>query len=398
MGSRMMNLREETLLSLQEDMVRWRRHLHRNPELSFQERETSRFIANHLEAWGYEVTRAAGTGVIARLKGGRPGRTIALRADIDALPIQDEKTCEYASAVPGVMHACGHDAHTAELLGVARYYSLHREEMPGERVLLFQPAEETLPGGALRMIAEGALDGVAAVYGVHLWSPFPYGIVATRPGPFMASPDEFEIELIGRGGHGGLPHQSADALVAGAHLVTALQTIVARNVNPLESAVLSVGRFQSGTANNVIAERSKLAGTVRSLKPEVRSLMRSRLEEVVRHTAALHGVEANFQFVEGYPPVVNDEREARRILRVASALLGKDRVLECEPIMAGEDFSYYLNERPGCFFFVGAGREDGSSPPHHHPRFDIDERAMLVAARLLVAAADDSASETGSGA
>jgi len=393
-----MNLREETLLSLQEDMVRWRRHLHRNPELSFQERETSRFIANHLEAWGYEVTRAAGTGVIARLKGGRPGRTIALRADIDALPIQDEKTCEYASAVPGVMHACGHDAHTAELLGVARYYSLHREEMPGERVLLFQPAEETLPGGALRMIAEGALDGVAAVYGVHLWSPFPYGIVATRPGPFMASPDEFEIELIGRGGHGGLPHQSADALVAGAHLVTALQTIVARNVNPLESAVLSVGRFQSGTANNVIAERSKLAGTVRSLKPEVRSLMRSRLEEVVRHTAALHGVEANFQFVEGYPPVVNDEREARRILRVASALLGKDRVLECEPIMAGEDFSYYLNERPGCFFFVGAGREDGSSPPHHHPRFDIDERAMLVAARLLVAAADDSASETGSGA
>ncbi|MGG1311321.1 M20 metallopeptidase family protein [Cohnella laeviribosi] len=394
----MMNLREETLLSLQEDMVRWRRHLHRNPELSFQERETSRFIANHLEAWGYEVTRAAGTGVIARLKGGRPGRTIALRADIDALPIQDEKTCEYASAVPGVMHACGHDAHTAELLGVARYYSLHREEMPGERVLLFQPAEETLPGGALRMIAEGALDGVAAVYGVHLWSPFPYGIVATRPGPFMASPDEFEIELIGRGGHGGLPHQSADALVAGAHLVTALQTIVARNVNPLESAVLSVGRFQSGTANNVIAERSKLAGTVRSLKPEVRSLMRSRLEEVVRHTAALHGVEANFQFVEGYPPVVNDEREARRILRVASALLGKDRVLECEPIMAGEDFSYYLNERPGCFFFVGAGREDGSSPPHHHPRFDIDERAMLVAARLLVAAADDSASETGSGA
>jgi len=265
-------------------------------------------------------------------------------------------------------------------------------------VLLFQPAEETLPGGALRMIAEGALDGVAAVYGVHLWSPFPYGIVATRPGPFMASPDEFEIELIGRGGHGGLPHQSADALVAGAHLVTALQTIVARNVNPLESAVLSVGRFQSGTANNVIAERSKLAGTVRSLKPEVRSLMRSRLEEVVRHTAALHGVEANFQFVEGYPPVVNDEREARRILRVASALLGKDRVLECEPIMAGEDFSYYLNERPGCFFFVGAGREDGSSPPHHHPRFDIDERAMLVAARLLVAAADDSASETGSGA
>ncbi len=389
-----MSLNEETLLSLYESMVEWRRHLHRNPELSFQENETSRFIADKLEAWGYEVVRGiAGTGVLGRLRGGLPGRTIALRADIDALPIQDEKSCEYASAVPDVMHACGHDGHTAELLGVARYYSLHKNETRGDRVLLFQPAEEVLPGGALRMIAEGALSGVSAIYGVHLWSSFPYGIATTRPGAFMASPDEFEVELVGRGGHGGLPHQSRDALLAGAHLVTALQTVVARNVNPVDSAVLTVGRLQSGTGNNIIADKCKLGGTIRTFAPEVRALMKQRLEEVVRHTAALHGVEARVQFFEGYPPVVNDEREAARVLNIAANRLGSDRARPCEPIMAGEDFSYYLQERPGCFIFIGAGREDGSSPPHHHPRFDIDERAMLIAAGLLIAVADDAAAD-----
>ncbi|MBB6677228.1 M20 metallopeptidase family protein [Cohnella lubricantis] len=375
-------------------MVEWRRHLHRHPELSFKEVQTSSWIAERLEAWGLEVTRGvAGTGVIARLKGGRPGRTIALRADIDALPIQDEKTCEYASTVPGVMHACGHDGHTAQLLAVARYYTLHREETAGTRVFLFQPAEEVLPGGAVSMIAAGALEGVDAVYGVHLWSPFPYGIAASRPGPLMASPDEFEIEVAGRGGHAGLPHQAADALVAGAHLVTALQTIVARNVDPLDSAVVTVGQFSAGTARNVIAERCKLGGTVRTFTPEARKLVRERMEQVVRHVGAMHGTEVSFKFYEGYPPVVNDAAEAERFLRVAQSLLGAEDAYLCQPMMAGEDFSYYLRERPGCFFFVGAGREDGASAPHHHPRFDIDERAMLTAAKLLVAVADDSAED-----
>lgn len=389
-----MTVQEQTLLSLYEDMVRWRRHLHRNPELSFQEHNTSRMIADLLESWGLQVRRGvAGTGVIAKFTGGLPGRTVALRADIDALPIQDDKETSYKSTVPGVMHACGHDGHTAQLLAVARYYSLHRQETEGTRIFVFQPAEELLPGGAVGMIADGALEGVDVIYGVHLWSPLPYGVVAARAGSFMAAPDEFEIEIIGRGGHGGLPHQCTDALVTGASLVMALQTIVSRNVDPLDAAVLSVGKISAGTANNVIAERCRLSGTVRSFDGKVRGLVRQRLEDTVRHTCELHGCEFRFQYYEGYPPVVNDANETERVLRTASIQMPDVKVQQCDRIMAGEDFSYYLEKKPGCFFFVGAGSTDGHSAPHHHPRFDIEEKAMLHAARLLIAISDDAAAD-----
>ncbi|MEK0313166.1 M20 metallopeptidase family protein [Cohnella sp. 56] len=391
-----MGIHEQDLAALHEQAVAWRRHLHMHPELSFQETRTAAMIADLLEAWGLAVRRGvAGTGVIATLEGGLPGRTIALRADIDALPIQDEKETEYASTVPGVMHACGHDGHTAQLLAAARYYSMHREETAGTRVFLFQPGEEVLPGGALGMIAAGALDGVDAVYGIHLWSPFPCGTVATRPGPFMAEPDEFEIEIAGQGGHAGLPHEAKDALVAGAHLVVALQTVVSRSVDPLEAAVLSIGQIRAGTARNVIADSCRLSGTIRSFDPRVRELVRGRMDDIIRHTCELHGVDYSFEFYEGYPPVVNDAAEADRVLRVASELHAAGEVRQCERIMAGEDFAYYLKERPGCFFFVGAGRADGTSAPHHHPGFDIDERAMLHAARLLIAVADDAAGDSG---
>jgi len=385
-------MNEGTLESLFPQMVEWRRHLHRHPELSFREFETSSTIAGLLASWGLEVRRQqGGTAITAKLTGDLPGRCVALRADIDALPITDGKTCEYASTVPGVMHACGHDGHTAELLAVARYYSLHRAQTAGTRVFLFQPGEEVLPGGAKGMIADGALEGVDAVYGVHLWSPLACGVVATRPGAFMASPDEFEVEIIGNGGHAGLPHESVDAIVTGAALVTSLQSIVSRSVNPLEQAVLTVGQLHAGTANNVIAERCKLSGTIRTFTPEVRNLVRDRLEEMIKHVCAMHGTKYRFQFTEGYPPVVNDEAEASRVLRVAQEALPDCQVRIGERSMAGEDFAYYLQEKPGCFIFVGASRGDGASVPHHHPRFDIDERAMLVAAKLLVAVADDAA-------
>ncbi|QJD83492.1 M20 metallopeptidase family protein [Cohnella herbarum] len=389
-----MTVNEQTLHSLYEDMVKWRRHLHQHPELSFQEFETSRMIADLLEEWGLEVRRGvAGTGIVAKLAGRLPGRTIALRADIDALAIQDAKDSPYRSSVSGVMHACGHDGHTAQMLAVARYYSLHVEETAGTRLFIFQPAEEVLPGGAIRMVEEGVLEGVDAIYGIHLWSPLPYGTAVTRPGPFMATPDEFEIEIIGKGGHGGLPHESRDALVTGASLVMALQTIVARNVNPLEAAVLSVGRMAAGSANNVIAGSCKLSGTVRSFNKEMRSLVRQRMEEIVRHTCEMHGCEYKMSYFEGYPPVVNDEAEARRVLRIIADVLPETASGPCEQIMAGEDFSYYLQEKPGCFFFVGAGKPDGYSPPHHHPLFDIEEKAMLHSARLLIAVANDSAAD-----
>ncbi|MFC5471896.1 M20 family metallopeptidase [Cohnella suwonensis] len=373
-------------------MVSWRRHLHMNPELSFHEYDTSRMIGDLLESWGLDVRRGvAGTGVVAKLDGDKPGRTIALRADIDALAIQDAKTTEYRSTIDGVMHACGHDGHTAELLAVARYYSLHREETAGTRVFLFQPGEEVLPGGAVKMIADGALEGVDAIYGVHLWSPLSYGMATTRPGAFMATPDEFELEIVGRGGHGGLPHEAKDSLVVGAYLVTALQSIVSRNVNPLDAGVLSVGRMSAGTANNVIAERCQLSGTIRSFDKPMRKLIRERMESIVKHTCDMYGCDYEFKYIEGYPPVVNDEREARRVLRAIAELFPESGGEPCERIMAGEDFSYYLERKPGCFFFVGAGRDDGGSAPHHHPRFDLVEEAMLNAARLLIAVADDAA-------
>ncbi|MGG1878477.1 M20 family metallopeptidase [Paenibacillus cisolokensis] len=366
-------------------MVAWRRHLHSHPELSFHERETAAYVAERLREIGIEVrTGVGGHGVIGSLKGGKPGKTVVLRADMDALAIQDEKDCEYASKVPGAMHACGHDGHTSMLLGAAAYFASRREEVEGEIRFLFQPAEEVCPGGAIEMIRDGALEGADVIYGLHLWTPLPVGQVASAPGPLMASADEFFIDITGRGGHGGMPHVTSDALVAGAALVMQLQTIVSRSVDPLQPAVVTVGTFQAGTAQNVIAGTSRITGTVRTFDEETRLMVRRKIEAMAASVAETYGAQESVSYLMGYPPLVNDEAETARFFRTAPKVFEPGAIKESTKLMPAEDFSYYLREIPGCFIFIGAGNEEKQAVyPHHHPKFDFDEHAMLYGARLL---------------
>lgn len=382
---------ENRLQELYPDMIAWRRHLHRHPELSYHEEQTSAYIAQQLAGFGMEVKRGVGGyGVVGELTGSKPGPKVALRADMDALPIQDEKSCGYSSTVPGVMHACGHDGHVAALLGAAQWLSEQREQIAGSVRFIFQPAEELSPGGAAPMIAEGVLDDVDVIYGAHLWTPFPVGRVFTRSGPVMAAADEFVMDVIGRGGHGGLPHETVDSVVVASHLVVNLQSIVSRNLNPVEPSVISVGSFHGGTGFNVIAERTSLNGTVRTFSPELRVQAQARVEKVTADTCSMFEASYKLDYKLGYPPVVNHKEETERVFRVGRLTFGEDRVQESPLIMAGEDFSFYLEKVPGCFFFVGAGNpEQGITAPHHHPRFDIDERAILQSARLLAELAAD---------
>jgi len=384
---------------LLDDMVNWRRHLHVNPELSYQERETSAFVADKLAGFGIEVVRSAvGYGVVGILKGGLPGNTVVLRADMDALPIKEESGCSYTSQKEGIMHACGHDGHTAMLLGAAAYYSSRRAQLAGEIRFLFQPAEEVCPGGALGMISEGVLNGADAVYGLHLWTPLPVGTVASAPGPLMASADEFFIDIIGKGGHGGIPHRTIDSIVAGAALVTQLQSIVSRSVDPLRPAVLSVGTIQGGYAQNVVAEKCRITGTVRAFDEETRLLIRRRIEEMAALVAAAYGASAVVDYLMGYPPLVNHEAECERFFREAPGALGPDvEVVTMEKLMPAEDFSYYVQNTPGCFMFVGAGNPlKDAVYPHHHSRFNFDEDALLHGVKLLIAMADSRLQERAS--
>ncbi|MDR6776665.1 MULTISPECIES: M20 metallopeptidase family protein [Paenibacillus] len=385
---------------LQENMVEWRRHLHKNPEISFQESKTAAFVADKLESWGIEIRRqVGGHGVVGTIRGAKPGPVVLLRADMDALPIQDEKECEYRSGVDGAMHACGHDGHTSALLGTAYYFSLNRDELQGEIRLLFQPAEELLPGGAVSVIKDGILEGVDVIYGIHLWTPFPVGTAASCAGPLMAAADDFYIEITGKGGHGGMPQSTNDSVVAGSALVMQLQSVVSRSVDPLRPAVLTVGTIQGGSAQNVIAETCRLSGTIRTFDEETRTVMKERLHEVTELTAATYGTTAQVRYIMGYPPVVNDTHEASRFFNEAKSVFGEENVQEASKLMPAEDFAYYLERVPGCFMFVGAGNPvKGAVYPHHHPKFDFDEDAMINAVRLFIAMSMGYAAERNAGA
>ncbi|HEX7003042.1 MAG TPA: M20 family metallopeptidase [Trueperaceae bacterium] len=368
------------------ELVEFRRDLHMHPELSFQEERTPARIADFHRSLGLDVrTGVGGRGVVARLEGSRPGPTVALRADFDALPIQDEKDVPYKSTVPGVMHACGHDIHTAGLLGVAKVLSEAREELSGAVVFIHQFAEELTPGGARPMIEDGCLEGVDVIYGAHVHSPADFGKVGVRPGPLMAAADSFDVEITGRGGHGAMPHLAVDPIVTASQLVVNLQQIVSRGVDPLKSAVVTIGALSAGNAFNVIPETARLKGTVRAFDEEVRQSIKEALARIVDGTCQAAGATGRLDYHDGYPAVLNDEAEAARVMRLASELLGRENVQTIEPMMGGEDFAYYLQKVPGAFFFVGGrNQEQGAVHPHHHPLFDVDERAMLVAGKLFI--------------
>ncbi|WP_188069460.1 M20 metallopeptidase family protein [Brevibacillus brevis] len=377
---------KELLKEMEPQIISWRRHLHQHPELSFQEEKTPALIAEILRGLHFDEVRTGvgGRGVIGVLRGGRPGKVVALRADFDALPIQDQKDVPYKSTVPGVMHACGHDAHTSQLLGLASVLAAHREQFAGEIRFVFQHAEEENPGGAIQMVQDGAVEGVDAIYGVHLWSMFPVGKVFISAGPLMANTDDFSIEIKGKGGHGAVPEETVDSIVIGSQIVGHLQTIASRNVSPLESVVVTVGTFHGGDSTNIIADSCRLTGTVRSFLPDVRDRAEQRLTEIAEGTAAMMGGSATVVYERGYPAVINHEKETAIAREAAIAAFGAGRVESMKPLMGGEDFSYYLEKVPGAYLFVGAGNpEKLATYPHHHPRFDIDEDAMLIAGELL---------------
>lgn len=377
--------------ALAADATALRRELHMHPELGFHEFNTSRIVAARLRALGLEVqTGIAGTGVIGLLRGARPGRCVLLRADMDALPIEEENDVPYRSRVAGVMHACGHDGHTAGLLMVARLLAERRDQLAGIVKFCFQPCEESPPGGAKPMIEAGVLEEphVDACFGLHLWQSLPVGTIGVVPGPAMANSDRFRIVVRGRGGHAAQPHLTVDSVAVASQIVVALQSVVARNVSPLKPAVVTVGSLHAGTTFNVIADTAELKGTLRSFDPETRRLLPARVEAVARAVAEAMEATVDWEFLEGYPACVNDPAMATLVKTVAADLIGPEHVVEPEPTMGGEDFAYFLQQRPGCFWFVGSRNEArGLTFGHHHPRFDIDEAALPIAIESLTAVA-----------
>jgi amidohydrolase len=366
-----------------QSIVETRRDLHRRPELAFQETRTANVIARELSSLGVEPrTGVAGTGVIADLQDGES--RILLRADMDALPIIEASGVAFESETRGKMHACGHDGHVAIALATARRLSRN----PGGAVrLLFQPAEET-GGGARACAAAGVLQGVQAAIGLHLWNQLPVGRIGINRRALMAAVDEFEIHVTGRGGHGAAPHETADPIVAAARIVEALQTIVSREVSPLDSAVVTIGTIHGGDAFNVIPSSVRLTGTARWFAETTGAAMPGRIERIVTHVAAAAGVTARLEYKRVNRPVVNDPRITEIVIQAAARLLGEQCVETETRTLGGEDMSVYLDAVPGCFFFVGSAPE-GPHRPHHSPGFAIDERALAVATVLLEAAARD---------
>ncbi|MDO3408208.1 amidohydrolase [Saccharibacillus sp. CPCC 101409] len=368
----------------------WRRHFHRYPELSFEEHETSRYIYETLEnIGGFELSRPTPTSVVARLSGGRPGPVLALRADIDALAIHEENTFEFASERPGVMHACGHDSHAAVLLGAAQILAAERQSLRGELRLIFQHAEETPPGGAQELVEAGVLDGVDAIFGLHLLSWLDTGRIGLIEGAVMAATDNFDLTVRGNGGHAAYPHHGADAIAASAQVIANLQHIVARQTDPMQQAVLSVTRIRGGEAYNVFPEKVEIGGTVRSFDPELREDLLRRIRHTAGHIAQAHGASVELSVQKGYPALYNDASLVALAERVTVSQFGEASIERSKPTMGAEDFAAYTRQIPGAFIYIGARSEAKESHyPHHHPRFTVDEDGMKTALRFWLALVD----------
>lgn len=368
------------------EMVEIRRHLHQHPELSFKEYKTAQFITDFYNTLDIPYEKnVGGNGIIATLKGGKPGKTIALRADFDALPIQDEKEVSYKSKVPGVMHACGHDGHTASLLSLAKTMNHFQNELPGTIVFVHQHAEEIAPGGAKPIVESGAIDHVDAIFGSHLWVTVPFGEVQTSKDVFMAGADRFEITIQGKGGHGAAPHETKDSIVIASELIGQLQTIISRRIDPLETAVVTVGSLNAGHSFNIIADKADIVGTVRYLKNDIQTQIINEMEKIIKGVCLSYDASYTFNYIKGYPPLVNHPDEAELILNSALKINEISAAKEVVPSMGAEDFTYYLQKKPGAYFFTGAKKENNSYP-HHHPKFDFDERVLPVIAKILIQA------------
>jgi amidohydrolase len=375
---------------LAEDLIERRRDFHRHPELGFQEHRTASIVADALENLGLEVkTGVAETGVIALLRGKRTKRTVLLRFDMDALPVQEVSDAPYTSTVPGVMHACGHDGHTAVGIAVAQLMHAHAEELHGNVKFVFQPAEEGL-GGALRMVEEGVLEDPAPDVSLafHLWNDQPVGWIGITQGPAMAGAEKLEIVIEGKGGHGAAPHLAVDPVLAAAQVTSALQSVVARNVDPLRSAVISVTKINAGETFNVIPERAHLTGTIRTFQPDVRDIVLRRVKEIAEGVTSAMGCEAQVNVTRLTPPVINDEEIAKQLLNLTREMFPEATIDTADITMGSEDMAFFMESIPGCLVFMGSSDpERGLDAPHHNPSFDFDESVLPTAAAFMATAA-----------
>ncbi|MEP6755248.1 MAG: M20 family metallopeptidase [Chthonomonadales bacterium] len=375
-----MGVTADSIETLVPDLVEIRHYLHTHPELSDHEAETAAFVESKLRPLGLEIkTGIGGNGIVADLIGSHPGPTTALRADMDALPIQEQSNLPYKSSSSGVMHACGHDGHTTVLLGTARLLAQQRSEIRGTVRFIFQPAEETT-GGAERMCAEGCMDGVDQVYALHGWPGLEVGKIAIRKGPMMASSDTFYITIRGKQAHAAYPHLSIDPIIVGSHMVTALQAIVSRNTNPSDSVVVTVGKFIAGTATNIISETAEIAGTIRTLSPELRKSVAESVRHTCKSVAATFGATMNWTYRLGTPPVINHPDAVDHIASAANTVLGLGNVVELpHPSMGAEDFASYLDYAPGAMFRLGIG----DTTALHTPTFNFTDAAIPVGVKMF---------------